>query len=117
MGRFINADTHEVIDGANDHMLENNLFAYCFNNPVNLEDSTGTWPSWATKVLIGVAVIAAVAVVTVATGGAGAGVAGFIAAGALKGAVIGCSHRSREQCCESRSSGKSMESGKRKIKL
>lgn len=23
-----------------------NLFAYCFNNPVNLEDQTGNWPQW-----------------------------------------------------------------------
>lgn len=89
IGRFINADDVDILDGGNDHMLENNLFAYCFNNPVNMTDEDGQWPKWATKVLIGVAVIAAVAVVTVATGGAGAGVAGFIAAGALKGAVIG----------------------------
>jgi hypothetical protein len=70
-------------------MLENNLFAYCFNNPVNMTDEDGQWPSWATKVAIGVGVIALCAVITVATGGAGAGVAGFIAAGALKGAIIG----------------------------
>ena len=89
VGRFVNADTIEILDGGNDHLLENNLFAYCFNNPVNMVDEEGTWPSWATKVLIGVAVIAVCAVVTVATGGTGAGVAGFIAAGALKGAVVG----------------------------
>ena len=87
--RFVNADTTDILDGGNDHMLENNLFAYCFNNPVNMTDTDGDWPKWATKILVGAAVIAACAVVTVATGGAGAGVAGFIAAGALKGAVIG----------------------------
>ncbi len=74
IGRFINADNQVQTGGDNDHMLENNLFAFCFNNPVNMTDEDGQWPKWATKVLIGVAVIAAVAVVTVATGGAGAGV-------------------------------------------
>lgn len=87
--RMLNADDTDVLDGGNDHMLENNLFAYCFNNPVNMSDKDGQWPKWATKVAIGVGVIALCAVVTVATGGAGAGVAGFIAAGALKGAIIG----------------------------
>ena len=89
VGRWINADEPEIIDGGNDHILENNLFAYCFNNPVNMTDDTGYWPKWATKLLVGAAVIAVAAIVTVATGGAGAGVAGFIAAGVLKGAVIG----------------------------
>ena len=23
-----------------------NMFAYCFNNPVNMSDSSGDWPSW-----------------------------------------------------------------------
>jgi len=87
--RYLNADTTDILDGGNDHMLENNLFAYCFNNPVNMSDEDGQWPKWATKVAIGVGVIALCSVVTVATGGAGAGVAGYIAAGALKGAVIG----------------------------
>jgi RHS repeat-associated protein len=88
IGRFINADTTDVLDGGNDHILENNLFAYCFNNPVNLSDETGEWPSWATKVLIGTAVIAAAAVLTVATAGTGTALACF-AVGALKGAAIG----------------------------
>lgn len=69
-------------------MLENNLFAYCFNNPVNMTDEDGQWPSWATKVLIGVAIIAAIAVVTVATAGTGTALACF-AAGALNGALVG----------------------------
>ena len=89
MCRFISSDDSDIIDGGNDHVLENNLFIYCFNNPLNLADDDGSWPSWATKVAIGAAVIATAAIVTVATGGAGAGVAGFIAAGALKGAAIG----------------------------
>ena len=69
-------------------MLGNNLYTYCFNNPVALSDDTGTWPSWATKVLIGTAVIAAAAILTVATAGTGTALACF-AVGALKGAAIG----------------------------
>lgn len=69
------------------------MFAYGFNNPVNLSDKDGNWPKWATKVLIGVAVIAVCAAVTVATGGAAAGplaaAVHCVAVGALKGAVIG----------------------------
>ena len=85
VGRFIHADS-QLTTG---NVTGMNLFAYCGNNPVNMTDEDGTWPSWATKLLVGAAVIAAAAIVTVATGGAGAGVAGFIATGALKGAVIG----------------------------
>ena len=69
-------------------ILGNNLFAYCMNNPVNYSDNGGDWPSWATKVLIGTAVIAAAAVLFVATAGTGTMLACF-AVGALKGAAIG----------------------------
>ena len=86
--RFINSDDADILDGGNDHMLENNLFTYCFNDPVNQSDDEGSWPKWATKVLIGTAVIGAAAVLTVATGGAGTALACF-AVGALKGAAIG----------------------------
>ena len=86
--RFINADTADTIMGGNDNLLGYNLFTYCFNNPVNMTDENGEWPEWAKKVAIGVAVIAACAVITVATGGAGAGVAGYIAAGALNCSVV-----------------------------
>lgn len=58
-----------------------------------MSDEDGNWPKWATKVLIGVAVIAVCAAVTVATAGAATGplVAAVhcVALGALKGAVIG----------------------------
>ena len=86
--RFINADTIDTIMGGSDHLLGYNLFAYCFNNPVNMTDENGAWPEWAKKVVVGVAVIAACAVITVVTGGAGAGVAGYIAAGALNCSVV-----------------------------
>lgn len=105
VGRWINADDPEIIDGGNDHILENNLFAYCFNNPVNMTDDTGCWPKWATKIAIGVGAIligaavvaataavvavttaAATATVSVATAFSGAAVAGVKAA-AISGAI------------------------------
>ena len=58
------------------------------NNPIMLSDDGGSWPSWATKLLIGTAVIAAAVVLTVATAGTGTALACF-AVGALKGAVVG----------------------------
>ena len=44
--RFINADN--VMSGVNGSLHGYNLFAYCFNNPVNLTDSSGNWPAWCT---------------------------------------------------------------------
>ena len=90
-GRFINADIPETLTADFENMTQYNLFAYCFNNPVNMSDETGTWPSWAKKVVVAVAVVAvvaAVAAVTVATAGAGTAAA-VIAVGAAKGAAIG----------------------------
>ena len=43
-GRFINADGY--IADTNGNIHGSNLFAYCFNNPVNMSDETGAWPSW-----------------------------------------------------------------------
>ena len=53
-----------------------------------MTDDGGNLPSWATKVLIGTAVIATAAVLTVATAGTGTALACF-AIGALKGSAIG----------------------------
>ena len=61
--RFINADGIMAREGS---LQGYNLYAYCFNNPVNLSDDSGTWPKWATNALGAVAAVAAVAV-TVAT--------------------------------------------------
>ena len=44
VGRFINADN--VIAGVGRSVQGYNLFAYCFNNPVNMSDSSGHWPQW-----------------------------------------------------------------------
>ena len=75
IGRFINADSFDILDGGNDHILENNLFTYCFNNPTNMTDDTGCWPKWGTnlvKVGIGALAIGIGVVATVATGGVAA---------------------------------------------
>jgi hypothetical protein len=39
--RFINADSVDVLDEDQNNVLENNLFAYCLNNPVNMVDYDG----------------------------------------------------------------------------
>ena len=83
-GRFINADG---IIGKTGELLSHNLFTYCLNNPVNMEDDDGFLPRWA-KVAIGVGVIAGLGILTVATAGTGTALACF-AIGALKGAAIG----------------------------
>lgn len=91
IGRFINADSE--ISGVGGELLGYNMYTYCFNNPVNWDDSDGNWPKWAKKVAIGVAVIAAAAIVTVATAGAASGTllaaVHCVAVGALNGAVAG----------------------------
>ena len=84
-------------------MLENNLFAYCFNNPVNNYDPSGCWPKWigtalkvAAIVVVTAVVVAAVVVAAPAVAGAVAATAAFYGAsaavaGALATAVtIGC---------------------------
>ena len=91
IGRWINADIPETLTADFENFVQYNLFAYCFNNPVNMSDETGAWPSWLKKVAAAVAVVAvvaAVAAITVATAGAGTAAA-VIAVGAVKGAAIG----------------------------
>lgn len=41
MGRFINADTPEVLTVSPMSFADKNLFAYCDNNPVTREDDGG----------------------------------------------------------------------------
>ena len=88
LGRFINADA-EV--GSVGETMGMNLYAYCKCNPISFSDENGNWPSWATKICIGLAVIAVCAIVAVAcvyTGGA-ACVPTSMLVGAIKGALIG----------------------------
>ena len=40
-GRFLNADDSDILTEDQNDLLEHNLFAYCFNNPVNMADPSG----------------------------------------------------------------------------
>ncbi len=42
--RFINSDN--LISGTDGDIKGYNLFAYCFNNPINMDDQNGHWFSW-----------------------------------------------------------------------
>ncbi len=44
IGRWINADS--IIVGVGGNVKGYNLFAFCFNNPINMDDQTGNWPQW-----------------------------------------------------------------------
>ena len=44
VGRWINADN--AISSTGESVQGYNLFAYCFNNPVNMDDQSGHWPQW-----------------------------------------------------------------------
>ena len=81
IGRWINADG-ELSEVGGD-ILGYNLFAYCFNNPVNMDDPSGEWPKWlsgALNVVSGVAQMAAGAALGAFTSwtGIGAVAAGFL---------------------------------------
>ena len=81
IGRFINADAQISAPGS--EILGNNMYAYCFNNPVNSSDPNGNWPKWlsgALNVVSGAVQMAAGVAIGVAAGwtGAGAVAAGFL---------------------------------------
>ena len=48
IGRFINEDIY-VSTGQG--ITGYNMFCYCGNNPVNMEDQDGYWPNWLKKPL------------------------------------------------------------------
>ena len=79
----MNADDFETLTYQLDSVQGKNLYQYCFNNPVNMEDEDGGWPKWVTQVLVGTAVIAAAAALTVATAGTGTALAA-VAVGGVK---------------------------------
>ena len=88
VGRWINADDTAYL-GADGTPFSYNLFAYCVNNPVNRTDINGNWSGWATAGVI-VGAILCVAAVTILTCGVGtATLAGAVAVGAAKGALVG----------------------------
>lgn len=43
LGRFINADS---LGGKVGELLSHNVFVYCTNNAVNLDDPSGCWSNW-----------------------------------------------------------------------
>ena len=82
VGRFVNMDDVTILDTSMEHINGLNLYAYCFNNCVNMVDNTGMWPEWL-KTLVTIAIIAVVVVaviaVTVLTAGVGTAIIGGIA--------------------------------------
>jgi hypothetical protein len=81
----LNADG---ITGVTGELLSHNMFAYCMNNPVNMDDPSGFLPRWA-KVAIGAAALTAAIAITVVTGGAAAPLLVGVAVSTLSGAAIG----------------------------
>ena len=84
IGRFINVDDEISNVGGNE--LGYNLFAYCFNNPVNLSDQSGSWPSLSQAlgaVAVAAAAVAVVAIVVAAPALAIAGAGATVVSGAL----------------------------------
>ncbi len=53
MCRFLNANSVDVLDEDQNNVLENNLFAYCLNNPVG----ANAWNIIGQVVLVGMAVV------------------------------------------------------------
>ena len=90
IGRWISTDG--TIPYESHNLLGYNAFAYCFNNPVNLSDTTGYWPEWietAAKVAsVVVAVVAVAAVATTVGGVVATATAGVVATGKLTAATI-----------------------------
>ncbi|MDD6573293.1 MAG: hypothetical protein PUF12_12990 [Thermoflexaceae bacterium] len=93
VGRFISPDDEEVLTAEHQNLAQYNLYAYCWNNPVNMSDENGDWPGWATKVVIGTVAIAVGVAVTALTGGTALpaliGSLKLATAGAVIGASVG----------------------------
>ena len=88
-GRFINVDSELAGVGGTTHGY--NLFAYCFNNPVNMSDPDGNWPKWleTTAKVFAVAAVVATAAIVVAVAVAGSGGMAVAAAGMAFGTSCG----------------------------
>ena len=88
-GRFINVDSE--LAGVGGTTQGYNLFAYCFNNPVNMSDPDGNWPKWleTTAKVFAVAAVVATAAIVVAVAVAGSGGMAVAAAGMAFGTSCG----------------------------
>ncbi len=53
IGRFVSVDTTDILFEDDDNVLKYNLYAYCYNNPVNMNDDSGESPSNAIGAIIG----------------------------------------------------------------
>ena len=62
--RFISPDSTEYIDPENPNGL--NLYAYCYNDPVNYADPSGHAPKWWESILIGIGIIAVASLISAA---------------------------------------------------
>ncbi len=54
-GRFVNADSQ--LSASEDSVQGTNLYTYCFNNPVNMSDSSGNWPKFLRNLVATVATV------------------------------------------------------------
>ena len=93
-GRFINADTTDVLENAKYDINGLNLYTYCDNNPVAGRDDEGNMSFWkklaiAAAVVVAVAVVAAAVAVTAGAAGGPLCAAGTVLVGAAKGALVG----------------------------
>ena len=94
--RFISADKLEGLFLELENLMQYNLFAYCFDTPINMSDADGKWPGFSvvSKIIIGSVAVAAGVAATVLTCGTAAAVPALIgsvklaAAGAAIGAGI-----------------------------
>ena len=85
LGRFINAD---AIGGEIGTVLSHNGFAYCMNNPVNMEDPSGNIAWWAVGAVIG-AIAGGIAGAVYSYKKTGSVDWRYVAGGAVGGALIG----------------------------
>ena len=85
--RFITIDDISYIDVTQEYINGINLYAYCFNNPINTDDENGNLPRWLKWLIGGLAFVGAL-VLTGLTGGALAPVVIGMAVSVVGGGLI-----------------------------